>query len=65
MVWKIEWRKKDGVAIHSTGPTFLVTRSGWVMVRDTAGQSDEDLKLLMRELHDLLENVSQDGDAIH
>lgn len=65
MPWTIEWREKEGTATHASGPSFWVSRTGWVAVRDADGWSDEALVRLIAELHEVLSNVAQKDDAIH
>lgn len=61
----IEWREKDGVAIHAAGPSFWITRTGWVTVADADGWSDEALLRLIAELHSSLASVAQPDEPIH
>ncbi|MGH8525303.1 MAG: hypothetical protein ACREXY_14185 [Gammaproteobacteria bacterium] len=65
MNWRIDWREKDGIATHANGASFLVSRSGWISVQEAAGQSDDALRALIAELHEVLANVSQRGDVLH
>jgi hypothetical protein len=65
MPWAIEWREKDGIATHASGPSFFVSRTGWVVVRDDDGWPDTALKRLIDELHEVLADLAQTGAAIH
>ena len=60
-----EWREKDSSATHTSGPSFFVSRSGWVAVRNGDVWSDSGLKRLIDELHEVLANIAQKDDAIH
>ena len=65
MPWTREWREKDSIATHTSGPSFFVSRSGWVAVRNGDVWSDSGLKRLIDELHEVLANIAQKDDAIH
>jgi hypothetical protein len=52
MTWQILWRDDGcGTATHGpSGVVFNVTKSGWMAVKDDAGQTDSELRRLMSDL---------------